>query len=154
VHPGRDDGAVGGVNDLVFEGRMLFDGEATGEVLHCTSEIPGWGGINTKTGEIVEVGHPQHGQSIAGKVLVIPGAKGASGWSGQFHMARNLGTAPIAVITRNLNTKLALGLAVIKTPALIDLPEEAYEALVTGRLATVRGSTLIIHGQSPVPELV
>lgn len=139
---------------LEFTGRMLVDGEGTGEVLHCTSEIPGWGGIDPKTGSIVELGHPQRGQSMAGRVLVIPGAKGASGWSGQFHMARNLGTSPVAVITRDLNSKLALGLAVLKVPALMGLPEEAFEALETGRLATVRGATLIIHDEPPVPELV
>mgnify|MGYP002620115327 CR=1 FL=1 len=133
------------MSDLVFTGRCLHPGEATGEVLHCSTEIPGWGGIDPKTGDIVEVGHPQRGLSVAGKVLVIPGAKGASGWSGQFHMARVLGTAPIAVITRRLNTKLALGLAVLRVPALIDLPEEAFAALETGRTATVHGDTLIIH---------
>lgn len=142
------------MSEQTFTGRVLVLGEATGEVLHCTSEIPGWGGIDTKTGFIVEHGHPQEGASIAGKVLVIPGAKGASGWSGQFHMAHILGNTPVAVITRKLNSKLALGLAVIGVPALIDLPEEAFEALATGRIATVRGNTVIVHDGAAVPELV
>lgn len=125
-----------------FEGRALVGGTASGELLVCTSEIPGWGGIDTKTGNIVEIGHPQFGQSMAGKVLVIPGAKGASGWSGQFHLARMNGVAPIAVVTRHLNTKLALGLAVIGVPALIDLPEDAYREMETGKWATVSDGIL------------
>jgi len=127
-----------------FAGRVLVDGTASGELLVCTSEIPGWGGIDTKTGNIVELGHPQFGQSMAGKVLVIPGAKGASGWSGQFHLARMNGVAPIAVVTRHLNTKLALGLAVIGVPALIDLPEDAYREMETGEWATVSEGELRI----------
>lgn len=123
----------------------LVRGEATGPVLVCTSEIPGWGGIDPKTGNIVEVGHPQRGQSIAGRVLVIPGAKGASGWSGQFHIARLLGNAPVAVVTRHLNSKLALGLAVLQVPAVMGVPEEAYDHLVDGCTATVRGDRLIVQ---------
>ncbi|MEZ3160367.1 DUF126 domain-containing protein [Microbacterium sp. BWT-B31] len=125
-----------------FEGRCLVDGEAEAEILYCTDKIPGWGGISYATGEIIEVGHPQFGQSIAGKILVIPGAKGASGWSGQFHIARVNGVGPAAVVTRTLNTKLALGIAVAEAPALIDLPEEAYALMQTGRRARICGSTL------------
>jgi len=128
-----------------FEGRALVEGEVTAEILYCTSEIPGWGGIDTKSGRIVEVGHPQYGQSMAGKILVIPGAKGASGWSGQFHIAKLNGFAPAGVVTRSLNTKLALGLAVIGVPAVIDLPEEAYEEIATGRIATISGSRITIE---------
>jgi len=128
-----------------FEGRALVEGEVTAEILYCTSEIPGWGGIDTKSGRIVEVGHPQYGQSMAGKILVIPGAKGASGWSGQFHIAKLNGFAPVGVVTRSLNTKLALGLAVIGVPALIDLPEEAYDEIATGRTATISGSSITIE---------
>lgn len=130
-----------------FEGRVLVDGEATAELLYCTSEIPGWGGIDSKTGRIVEVGHPQNGASMAGRILVIPGAKGASGWSGQFHIAKLNGVAPVGVITKHLNTKLALGLAVLGVPALIDLPEAAYDEIETGRTATIRGGRLIVEAE-------
>lgn len=127
-----------------FEGRVLVAGEASGEILYCTSEIPGWGGIDTKSGRIVEVGHPQYGESMAGRILVIPGAKGASGWSGQFHLTKLNGFAPVAVVAKSLNTKLALGLAVLDVPALIDLPDAAYEAIATGQKATIKGATLTI----------
>lgn len=130
-----------------YEGRVLVEGEAKAELLYCTSEIPGWGGIDSKTGSIVEVGHPQYGESMAGRILVIPGAKGASGWSGQFHIAKLNGVAPVGVITRHLNTKLALGLAVLGVPALIDLPEEAYEEIRTGRTATIRGRRLTVDAE-------
>lgn len=128
-----------------FEGRVLVEGRATAEILYCTSEIPGWGGIDTKSGRIVEVGHPQYGESMAGRILVIPGAKGASGWSGQFHLAKINGFAPAGVVARSLNTKLALGLAILGVPALIDLPEEAYNEIATGRVATIDGSAITIE---------
>ncbi|WP_159501618.1 aconitase X swivel domain-containing protein [Microbacterium sp. 18062] len=130
---------------VTFRGRALIDGEARGEVLRCTSEIPGWGGVDPKTGAIVEKGHPQFGQSMAGRILVIPGAKGASGWSGQFHIAKLNGMAPLAVITESINTKLALGLTVLGVPALIDLPDAALTALQTGRTAAIAGNVLTVE---------
>ncbi len=56
-----------------------------------------------------------------------------------------LGNAPAAVVTKNLNTKLALGLAVLGVPAIMDLPEEAYAALQDGATATVNDGGLTLH---------
>ena len=55
--------------------------------------ISGWGGIDPRTGSIIETRHELKGVSFAGKVLVFPGAKGSSGWSSQFHVARLMGKA-------------------------------------------------------------
>lgn len=115
-----------------FEGRVLVEGSAEGTVLVCDQAISGWGGIDPVRGVIVEVGHPQHGESVAGRVLIIPGAKGSSGWSGQFHLAKLLGKAPVAIITRAVNSKLALGLVVLGIPAVTDLPEEFESHVKTG----------------------
>jgi predicted aconitase with swiveling domain len=116
----------------VFAGRRLVGGTASGEALVCTRPISGWGGIDPGSGRIVETGHPQRGESLAGRVLVIPGAKGSSGWSGQFHLAKLLGTAPAAIVTASVNSKLALGLTVLGVPALTDLPAELWSSVRTG----------------------
>ena len=134
----------------VHVARALVGGSATGEMLVCTSHIPGWGGIDYRTGAIVEIGHPQFGESIAGRILVMPGAKGASGWSGNFHLARVNGVGPLAVITRDLNTKLAGGLAILGVPALIDVPEDAYREMETGKWATVSDGILLLGADARV----
>ena len=64
----------------------------------ATQAINGWGAINAKTGVIIESRHALQGVSLAGKVLVFPGAKGASGWSGQFHIARINQAQPAAFV--------------------------------------------------------
>ena len=134
----------------VYAARALVGGTASGELLVCTTHIPGWGGIDYRTGDIVEIGHPQYWQNFAGRILVIPGAKGASGWSGNFHLARVNGVAPIAVITRDLNTKLAGGLAILGVPALIDVPEDAYREIETGKWATVSDGVLRLGDDAEV----
>lgn len=102
-----------------LSGRTLVAGSARGEALVCSTAISGWGGISPEKGTIVEISHPQRGASFAGKVLVVPGAKGSSGWSGMFHLARKMGTAPAAIVTSKVNTKLAVGLVALQIPAVL-----------------------------------
>lgn len=125
-------------------GRVLVSGVAEGEVLRCTQAISGWGGIDPAAGTIVETRHPQRGAVIAGKILVIPGAKGSSGWSGQFHIAKVLGMAPAAIITSSMNSKLALGLQVLGVPALIEVDDDVHAALRDGRRARIHDNRVTV----------
>jgi hypothetical protein len=81
---------------ITIRGRKVVPGVAEGEALVTTEPISGWGGVDPRNGTVVEMRHELRGQSFAGKVLVFPGAKGSSGWSAQFHVARLMGTAPAA----------------------------------------------------------
>ena len=69
----------GALKSLVLHGRCVVPGVAEGEALVTHDRISGWGGIDSRTGTIVEVRHALRGVSFAGKVLVFPGAKGSSG---------------------------------------------------------------------------
>ncbi|CAN5336230.1 hypothetical protein BH11ACT2_BH11ACT2_15110 [soil metagenome] len=135
--------------DISATGRALVGGTASGRVLRCTQAISGWGGIDPKTGAIIETGHPQRGELLGGRVLVIPGAKGSSGWSGQFHLAKLIGTSPAAIVTSTLNSKLALGLTILGIPAVIELPEESFKLLETGQQVTVHDGIVTIHDLVP-----
>ena len=66
---------------LTLHGRKVVGGIAEGEALVTRERISGWGGIDPRTGTIIETRHELRGQSFAGKVLVFPGAKGSSGWA-------------------------------------------------------------------------
>ena len=50
---------------------------------------------------------------FTGKVLVFPGAKGSSGWSGFFQSTRLMGTAPAAFVFDVVTTKAVLGAIVL-----------------------------------------
>lgn len=79
---------------IMLHGRKVVGGSVEGEALVTRQTISGWGGVNAFDGTIVEKRHELRGQSFKGKILVFPGAKGSSGWSGTFHMARWIGSAP------------------------------------------------------------
>ncbi|GAA3670098.1 aconitase X swivel domain-containing protein [Microbacterium marinilacus] len=104
---------------VVLPGRTLVAGSARGDALVCTAAISGWGGVDPRRGVITEVTHPQRGEAFADRILVIPGAKGSSGWSGQFHLTRTMGTAPRAIVTSKVNSKLAVGLVALGVPAIL-----------------------------------
>lgn len=59
---------------------VVCPGSGEGEVLHL-EPVSFWGGVDPETGRIIDVSHPQHGQSMAGRMVVMPHGKGSSGGS-------------------------------------------------------------------------
>lgn len=119
-------------NTIVIHGRCVVPGVAEGEALVTSEPISGWGGVDPRTGTIVETRHELRGQSFAGKVLVFPGAKGSSGWSAQFHVARVMGTAPAAWLFNVMSTKVALGTVVSHAPAMTDFDRDPLQVIRSG----------------------
>ena len=125
--------ALGAVCEtFVIRGRTVVPGIVEGEALVTRDRISGWGGVDPRTGTIIETRHELRGQSFAGKVLVFPGAKGSSGWSAQFHVARLMGTAPAAWLFNRICTKIALGAVVSHSPAVTDFDQDPLELIRTG----------------------
>ncbi|WP_010627528.1 aconitase X swivel domain-containing protein [Halomonas sp. KM-1] len=120
------------MQQLVIHGRRVVGGKAEGEALVTRETISGWGGINERDGTIIERRHELVGQSFAGKILVFPGAKGSSGWSAFFHMARLNGVCPKAMIFTRMTTKMALGAVVTRVPAMTDCDLDPLEVIETG----------------------
>lgn len=121
----------------VLHGRGIVPGKVQGEALVSTATISGWGGIDPALGTIIERRHPLFGQSFTGKVLVFPGAKGSSGWSGFFQSTRLMGTAPLAMVFTTVTTKAVLGAVVTRVPTVSELDEDPVAAISTGDLVEV-----------------
>ncbi|MET7999071.1 DUF126 domain-containing protein [Amycolatopsis sp. NPDC005232] len=120
-----------------LRGRGIVPGRVVGEALVSHETISGWGGIDPATGTIIERRHELFGVCFTGKVLVFPGAKGSSGWSGFFQSTRLLGTAPLAMVFTHLTTKAALGAIVTRVPAITDLDDDPVARITTGDLVEV-----------------
>src|ERR1700689_1223142 len=103
---------------ITLTGRKVVGGVAEGEALVTRDTISGWGGVNPMTGVILETRHELRGQSFKDKILVFPGAKGSSGWSAAFHLARVTNSAPKAMIFNEMTTKIALGAGGMRAPSL------------------------------------
>ena len=117
---------------ILLHGRKIVGGSAQGEALVTRQTISGWGGIDPKTGTIIELRHELRGKSFKDKILVFPGAKGSSGWSAFFHMARLNGVAPKGFLFNKMSTKIALGLVVTHAPAITDFDLDPLTVIETG----------------------
>ncbi|HVY65036.1 MAG TPA: DUF126 domain-containing protein [Gammaproteobacteria bacterium] len=124
---------------IILRGRKVVGGRAEGEALVTRQTISGWGGVNPMKGMVIETHHELRGVSFKDKVLVFPGAKGSSGWSVAFHLARLAGTAPKALVFNEMTTKVALGAVVMRVPAVTDLDRDPLDVVETGDWVVVDG---------------
>ena len=133
------------MSKIVLKGRKVVGGVAEGEALVTRERISGWGGIDPRTGTVIETRHELKGKSFKGKVLVFPGAKGSSGWSAQFHVARLAGAAPLAMVFNEMTTKIALGAVVTHAPSVTDFDRDPLEVIETGDWVKVDGDLGIVE---------
>lgn len=117
---------------IIIKGRKVVGGVVEGEAIVTRETISGWGGINEREGTVIERRHELRGQSFAGKVLVFPGAKGSSGYSAYFHMARLNKANPCAMLFNKITTKAALGCVVSHVPSMTDFDRDPIELIETG----------------------
>lgn len=87
---------------------------ARGPGLALSAPISFWGGIDPKTARIADVRHPQHGLSITGTVLMLPGTIGSSSASAVLLELVHKGIAPAAIILHEPDAILLLGLLVAR----------------------------------------
>src|SRR5262245_1376392 len=133
------------MDKIVLKGRKVVGGVAEGEAMVTRDTISGWGGIDHRTGTIVEMRHEMRGKSFKDKVLVFPGAKGSSGWSHYFHMTRLAGVAPKAMVFNTMTTKVALGAVVTRAPAVTDLDQDPLGIIEDGDWVRVDGDNGIVE---------
>ena len=92
----------------------LVPGQAEGRALVLDAPLSLWGGLEPGTGDIIDQRHPQWGQNVTGRVLVMPVGKGSSSASSILLEAVRLGTAPAAILLAEPDAILALGAAVAR----------------------------------------
>ena len=64
--------------EMSWTGQVLYSGNAKGEVLRLDAPISFWGGVNPENAEIILENHPQRGEKITNKILVVPEPIGSS----------------------------------------------------------------------------
>jgi predicted aconitase with swiveling domain len=96
------------------EARTLVAGTAVGRALVLDEPLSFWGGIDPATGDIVDARHPQHGQNVAGRILVMPSGRGSSSSSSVLAEAIRASTAPAAIVLGEADPILALGAIVAR----------------------------------------
>jgi predicted aconitase with swiveling domain len=122
--------------------RVLVSGEASGRALVLDTPLSLWGGLDPETGDIIDQRHPQWGQNVTGRVLVMPVGKGSSSASSILLEAVRLDKAPAAIVLAEPDGILALGAAVARelygrAPAVVVADPVTYQGIRDGAMVEV-----------------
>jgi predicted aconitase with swiveling domain len=123
-------------------GRLLAPGSAAGPALVLDEPLSLWGGLDPSSGTIIEQRHPQHGETVTGRIVVMPGARGSSSSASVLAEAVRAGTAPAGVVMSEPDLILAIGAAVaeelygVQVPIWVGAPE-ALAGIATGELLAI-----------------
>jgi hypothetical protein len=95
---------------------MISPGKVRGEAIVSKAPLSFYGGIDPKTGIVIEKGHELEGKSVNGKVLVFPSGKGSTVGSYVIYGLKKNGVAPAAIVNKETETIVATGVILAGIP--------------------------------------
>jgi predicted aconitase with swiveling domain len=121
-------------------------GTATGIALVSPEAISFLGDLDIRTGNVVNTTLALHGQSVAGRILVIPNSVGSAGaWRFLYQLFVHK-TNPVAIIVQALpDSSLVQGAILAKVPIVCGLEPDALSTIRTGDEVTVNGTNGVVQ---------
>ncbi len=124
---------------------MSSSRSASGRVLALTEPVSLWGGVSYETGDIIEPGHPQFGQNVAGRILGLPHGRGSSSSSSVLAELLRVGKGPAGIILEEPDSILVIGSLVARhlygafCPVVVaPIPDDGTEVIISeGKVAPV-----------------
>jgi predicted aconitase/predicted aconitase with swiveling domain len=123
---------------IIHSGRFLVAGTGQGDLLVSDTGLSFWGGVDSRTGAIIDQHHPLHGQRLAQRVLAIPGARGSCSGSGALLELILNGHAPAAIVVSEREDILSLGALVAELMFQRSIPILQVERSVIQSLGVFR----------------
>lgn len=99
----------------MIKARVLKEGITNGPVLALDEPLSFWGAFDPRTGNIIDVHHPQRGACVNGAILMMRESRGSGSAPGALAEAIRLSTAPAAIILVTPDINLAIGAEVADT---------------------------------------
>jgi uncharacterized protein len=118
--------------------------DVIGRALVLDEPLSLWGGIDPATGEIVDAHHPQRGERVTGRIVVMPSGRGSSSSASVLAEAIRAGIAPAAILLHEPDLILAIGAEVArelygKTVPVVVVPGAELHGIRQGQELTVPG---------------
>jgi predicted aconitase with swiveling domain len=99
-----------------MKGRTIYPGNVEGEAIVSKEPIGFYGGIDAKTGIVIEKGHELEGQNVKDKILVFPYGKGSTVGSYVIYGLNKNGVGPKAIVNKETETIVATGVILAGIP--------------------------------------
>lgn len=105
-----------------IRGRVIYRGCVEGEALVTKEPITFFGGVEPKTGVVIDRFHELFGETITDKILVFPHGKGSTVGSYVLYQLKFNGKAPKGMICFKADPIVAVGAIIAEIPT-VDRPE-------------------------------
>ena len=120
-----------GDGSLLIAGELILGQATSGPLLRLTEPVSFWGGVDEKTGQIIDQHHPQYKVCLAGTALLMGAARGSSSSSSTLLECVRLETAPAMLLLTERDTILPVGVAAAweiygRGPSVVLLPGPLY----------------------------
>lgn len=121
----------------------MSEGRAVGPALVLSEPLSFWGGVDDADGTIIDRHHPQAGETVRGKVLVMPSGRGSSSSSSVLAETIRAGTGPVAIVLAEPDGILTLGALVASklygtmTPVVV-VDTATYRSIASGTEIEIR----------------
>jgi predicted aconitase with swiveling domain len=126
-----------------MKGRMISPGKAEGEAIVSKEPIGFYGGIDAKTGIVIEKGHELEGKCVKDKILVFPCGKGSTVGSYVIYGLKINGVAPKAIVNEETETIVATGVILANIPCVDGIKINKFKT----------GDKIIIDADKGIVEL-
>lgn len=111
-----------------------------------------WGGVDPRTGIVIDQLHPLCGLDLSGRVLILPRGRGSCSASGVLLECIHQGTAPRAIVTHKVDPIIGLGAILadelygMRMPVLVVAHDQCH-GIATGDEIEVRpdGQIRVVH---------
>jgi len=126
-----------------MKGRMISPGKTKGVAIVSKEPIGFYGGIDSKTGVVIEKDHPLEGKCVTGKILVFPCGKGSTVGSYVIYGLKKNRVAPKGIINKETETIVATGVILAGIPCVDQIDIEKIKD----------GDTLILDADNGSVEI-
>ena len=132
---------------------FIISASAAGDVLACGQGLSLWGGVDPETGVIQDAQHPQRGERLAGKIVLMPTSRGSCSGGGVLLSLLMAGRGPAALVFCEDEEILTLGAIVARrmfglTLPVLRLDRADYDALAAQPNARIEGDRIAADGLS------
>ena len=135
------------------DARIITGAEASGRVLTAAEGLSFWGGVDPETGRIIDAHHPNHGASVAGRILLMPTSRGSCSGSGVLLQLALNGYAPAALVFCEKEEVLTLGAIVSdrvfsRPVVVLQVPRAIYDRLAIADTAEIAENQLHFENET------
>ena len=139
---------------MASETEVLNPGEASGTAIRLEEPLSFWGGLDPISGNIIDRRHPQVGENLSGRILVMEYGRGSSSSTGVLAEAVRLGTAPAAIVLAEADMIVMLGALVanelygFSCPVVV-VGRATFDTLTTGMAVAIVDGGASLDVRSP-----